>query len=640
MQKSDSQSSWYVSFIKRLLFVLFIFMICRVLFYFFNQSFFSVSFQDLPMILWGGIKFDIAGSFYINSLFIALSILPFQFKYNALYQKLIKWVYVVSNSLAVLTNTIDTIYYRYTLKRTTWSVFSEFSNEDNLSTIGISFITNYWYLILIWIVITLSFIIFYNKTTPKIFDKDKNLKFYMTHALGFIISVPLFIGGIRGDLKKTTRPIAMSNAGAYVKNPKDMYLVINTPFSIIRSYGFRGYKKVSTFNDTTLKGIYNPYFYPDNAEHFTPKNVVIIIVESLGKESIGFYNQQLENNTYKGFTPFIDSLSSASYVYKYAYANGTKSIEGLPSVLASIPSIKEPFVLSSYVANYFPTLPKILKTKGYQTAFFHGAPNGSMGFTSFTNILGIENYYGKTEYNNETDFDGCWGIWDEPFLQYFGKTMTGFKEPFCSTIFTLSSHDPYKIPEKYNHKFKEGPLPIFKSIGYTDYALKQFFNYAKQQSWYQNTLFVITADHAATWAHHKEYQTNAGSFEVPIMFFDPSNQNLKGFNDSILAQQIDILPTVLDYLNYEKTFFTFGKSLLKPDKNFVVNYRGGYQLFYDNWLLLFDGEKSTALYQFKTDKMLEKNLVNEQKEQKKKLETFIKAYIQQYNNRMIENKMR
>src|SRR5690606_14279042 len=140
---------------------------------------------------------------------------------------------------------------------------------------------------------------------------------------------------------------------------------------------------------------------------------------------------------------------------------------------------------------------KLLGEKGYETAFFHGAPNGSMGFSAYMQLAGIKNYYGKNEYNNDDDFDGIWGIWDEPFMQFMAKKLDTFKQPFFSSFFSLSSHHPFKVPEHYAGKFPKGQLPLHEPIGYVDNALRQFFNTASKSEWYKNTLFVIVADHAS-----------------------------------------------------------------------------------------------------------------------------------------------
>ena len=101
------------------------------------------------------------------------------------------------------------------------------------------------------------------------------------------------------------------------------------------------------------------------------------------------------------------------------------------------------------------------------------------------------------EYGHDEDFDGNWGIYDGPFLQRAVHEMDRLKEPFLSTIFTLSSHHPYSIPPAIKSQFPEGPLPIHASVRYTDACLRDFFTTAARSTWYSNTVFIITADHTA-----------------------------------------------------------------------------------------------------------------------------------------------
>jgi phosphoglycerol transferase MdoB-like AlkP superfamily enzyme len=98
-----------------------------------------------------------------------------------------------------------------------------------------------------------------------------------------------------------------------------------------------------------------------------------------------------------------------------------------------------------------------------------------MGFDAFANQSGFADYFGKGEYGNDDDFDGIWGIWDEKFLHYYSKKMSEFKQPFFTTLFTVYSHHPYQLQEEYQDKFKGGSLPIYRTIEYSDWALKRFF---------------------------------------------------------------------------------------------------------------------------------------------------------------------
>jgi phosphoglycerol transferase MdoB-like AlkP superfamily enzyme len=254
---------------------------------------------------------------------------------------------------------------------------------------------------------------------------------------------------------------------------------------------------------------------------------------------------------------------------------------------------------------------------------------------------GFTDYYGRTEYNNDNDFDGHWGIWDEEFLQYFAQTLSTFEQPFASGIFTLSSHHPFDVPKRYKDWFSEGKAPIHRGIEYSDYALRRFFETASRKPWFENTLFVITADHTNQ-SVLKEYQTESGLFAVPILFYQP-NSVLKGYVDTAIAQQIDIMPTILGYLGYDKPYISFGCDLLQtsPENTFAVNYLNGtYQYFKGDYLLQFNGEKTTAIYNFKTDVFSKNNLSEEiAPDVQQRMERELKAIIQQYMERMVSDEL-
>jgi phosphoglycerol transferase MdoB-like AlkP superfamily enzyme len=156
-----------------------------------------------------------------------------------------------------------------------------------------------------------------------------------------------------------------------------------------------------------------------------------------------------------------------SIVFENAWSNGTKSIEGIPAILSSMPSwMDNPFINSLYCNNNTQSFPMLLKKEGYFSAFFHGGINGTMNFDAYSRNARFDKYYGKQEYNNDADFDGYWGIWDEPFLQFVAKEIGTFKEPFFASIFTLSSHHPFNVPEKYKDLLPKGTLPIHQSVAY------------------------------------------------------------------------------------------------------------------------------------------------------------------------------
>ncbi|MBS1508798.1 MAG: sulfatase-like hydrolase/transferase [Bacteroidetes bacterium] len=622
--------------------VMVLYTISRVGFYFFNRPFYAdMNWSRFSVILLGGLRFDLSATLYSNSLFILLAILPISWRFKSVYKKTLFWIFVVVNSIAFALNTIDFIYYRFTLRRTTLSVIDQFKNEANLGRLAFQFIWDYWYAVLFWI--GLVAVLFYvgkrlKYSGPQIQSKTI---FYLGGVIAMLVSIYLFVGGARGGFRSSTRPITLSNAAAYAETPNDIGLVLNTPFALMRTAKANVIKKVKYFSsEAELETVFTPVRKAaDSSALPNAKNVVILILESFSKEFVGAYNKDVDGGKYKGYTPFLDSLIAVSRSYQYSLANGRKSIDAMPSVISSIPSIEVPYVLSHFSGNKINSLASLLKEKKYHTAFFHGAPNGSMGFDAFAKLSGFDQYYGKTEYNNDKDFDGIWGIWDEPFLQYFASSMNTFKEPFFTTLFTVSSHHPYNLPEGYESKFKGGPKLVHRTIEYTDFALRQFFKKASTMPWFKNTIFVITADHASAEIQVPEYNSAWGYFSIPIFFFQPG-ENGGGLRPEII-QQVDIMPTILGLLHYDKPYVAFGRDILHDHSApFAFNYLNNtYQLFRGDFLLQFDGTKSTALFRFKEDKFLKANLVTQMPDTVRNMEQSLKAFIQQYNNRMVDNNL-
>jgi phosphoglycerol transferase MdoB-like AlkP superfamily enzyme len=367
---------------------------------------------------------------------------------------------------------------------------------------------------------------------------------------------------------------------------------------------------------------------------------MIIMMESFSKEHIGSLNRAYETGRSQGFTPFLDSLIRHG-LYFDAYANGKTSIQGIPSVLSGIPSLmNESFIQSSYASGKYTSIAGLLKPKGYTSAFFHGGTNGTMGFDSYTKLVGFDHYYGRSEYDNEKDYDGKWGIRDEEFFQYAAKSINGLKPPFVAALFSLSSHHPYFVPARYSNVFRKGKLPIQQSIMYSDHALAEFFHTVKNMPWYDQTLFVITADHTSE-GYYPFYQSDAGQYAIPLLFFQPGS-NLKGYSTHI-AQQTDIMPTVLNHLGYDRDYLAFGSDLFDTTShapNFSIHYITGiYGIIKDRYYMEYDGSRTTSLFNLTEDLIQKKNLAGKKPEVQANLELFLKAYLQQYNNRVIENRL-
>jgi phosphoglycerol transferase MdoB-like AlkP superfamily enzyme len=634
------QGNIYIVLVLRFLLAMLLYTLCRLGFYVFNKSYFTdVTADDMLRIFVGGLRFDLSAVLYTNALVILLSIIPLQVRFHPVYQRIVMWLFYIFNGIALAANVSDFIYFRFTGRRTTADVFKQFENEQNMGSLWLSFLMDYWYAVVFWLALIALMVWLYRCIKlqgPMIKNK---IVFYVG---GLVLMVPiiyLVIGGLRGGFAHSTRPITLSNAGEYVKDPKAISLVLNTPFALLRTLGKTKIQKATYFTDEQqLSNVYTPVHIPVDTVAFRPDNVVVIILESFSKEFFGVFNKEKENGMYKGYTPFMDSLTQHSLTFQYSFANGRKSIDGLPSVISSIPSLGLPYFLSPYSGNKINSLASLLKPQGYHTSFFHGAPNGSMGFQAFMNLAGVDQYYGMTEYGNDNDSDGMWGIWDDKFFNFYADKLNEFQQPFMSSIFSVSSHHPFKVPQEFEGKFKGGPLVIHKCIEYTDYSLKKFFEKASKMPWYKNTLFVITADHTSSEIQFDESRTAWGLYSVPVIFFKPDH-SLKGYSDQ-LVQQIDIMPSVLGHLHFNTPYVAFGRDIFRDDSvPAVFNYKdNAYQLLEGDYVIQFDGTKTLALYNFKTDKMLTQDVKDTQPEVKSRMEEKIKAIVQQYNNRLVEDR--
>ena len=481
-------------------------------------------------------------------------------------------------------------------------------------------------------------VVLYNRIKPVKPVVSKRIGYFGVNFLFLPLILFLCIGAARGGYRHSTRPITISNAARYVDNPRYVPIVLNTPFSILRTWGKKNLVKYNYFDDRQLREIYDPHYSYKPEKPFKKLNVVVLILESFSKEYTGFFNKDLDNGTFKGYTPFLDSLFAEGLTFDISLANGNKSIDAMPSILASMPSLETPYIISHYANDEINGLPALLKRKGYYSAFFHGAPNGSMGFDSFSKMAGFDSYIGKDEYPDGNDFDGVWGLWDEPFLQFFAKKLNEFPRPFMASVFTLSSHHPFKVPAQYEGKFPKGPIPICQTIAYSDHALMEFFKEAQKMPWFDSTLFVITADHTNE-KFHREFQNAYGQFSIPILFYQ-HNSDLKGYSKKI-AQQIDIMPTVLSYLNWDGEFIAFGNNLLDESKEtFGFNTFGSnYYLFMEDHILEVMDNKSLAIFNLKKDRFLTNNLIGKVPELQAKMEQKLKAVMQTYNERLIDNKL-
>ena len=522
------------NFLWNILLVYACYFICRVVFVLDNwDSFGYLTLGHFFTLCRGGLLFDTAAIAYTNVLYMLLVFLPLHLKEREGYYWFAKWVFVVVNLLMLIMNLADSSYFPFSNQRTTTSIFAQFSNEDNLVGIFLVEALRSWYLVLAFVAMAFGLWRLYR--TPRCVA-DRRVEYYFVSCVAMATFAFASLGGMRGGVGKAIRPITLSNANHFTKRPAEASVVLNTPFSFIRTIGQKHFAVPTYFTEREeMQAIYTPLHMPTGNEIFRPMNVVQIILES---NSLEYYD--------RGFTPFLDSLRRESLTGMHSFANGRISIDAMASVLSSIPRMGESFVLTPSALHPLSSAAGELgRHKGYHTAFFHGAQENSMGFKAYSQSVGYKEYYGRESYGNDADFDGHWSIWDEEFLQFYAQKLNTFSEPFATALFTATSHHPYVIPERYKEQFEEGALPIHKCIAYTDMAVRRFFETASAMPWYENTLFVLCADHTNI-VELPEYGTEVGRYKVPIMFYLPDGSLKEVLSATI--QQADIMPTILGLL--------------------------------------------------------------------------------------------
>jgi len=601
-----------ITYYRRILILLALYSTSRIYFYLNNKDTIDPHYF-LEFI--AGLRFDISALVYINIPLFILLFLPHNLRSGKNYHKLTNWLFYVVNIPFLLMNNVDIEYFKFTQKRSTADFFQLMSLGNDAKNIIPQYLKDYWPITLFSII--QIYLLLKVKEIPN-YKFSLNIKGISKQLLVLVLASGLFVISARGGLQ--LKPINAINAGELCSS-QNTSLILNTPFCILYSLDAKPLSTYNYFKKQELENIYSP-IHIAKSKAIDKKNIVILIMESYSKEFVGHYNEG------KSYTPFLDSLMEHGMVFNNAYANGLKSIEALPAITASIPTLMDnPFITSSYGQNQFESLASLLNIEGYNTSFFHGGQRGTMGFYSFSRKAGFQEYHGLEEYNNTADFDGSWGIYDIPFMQYFASKLNAKKEPFFTTFFSLSSHPPYVLPKNYKHQFEK--IELRETIKYTDDAMQQFFKSIQDKEWFKNTLFVITADHTSGVNCNEAYKNRIGRYAIPLLLFK-GDGSMVGENNSVV-QQIDIMPTILEEVAYTKPYLAFGKSLFSGESWAISKLYSNYRFVTDQGII---NNKREDYPTFNDWNLKE---ISSTENPKNKL---LKAIKQDYNSRMKNNNLK
>lgn len=571
-------------------------MLCRTAFYLYNAAVLGpLTWAEAWPLLAGALKFDTASVVYADGVFILLSLLPLPLRERRWYRAVLFWYYVAVNAvLVVATNLADTVYFRYTQKRFTADEIFFADNDNSLQLIG-KFMAENWYLVLLWIALTALLAWGYRRRVREESIFSRGWAYYIGNTVIFAAAAGLSVAGMRGGMTRMTRPITLSNATLYTADSGKANLILSNPFCILRTIGSAGsvkYKK--HFAPEELARRFTPVHQPADsaAVNLAGRNVVVFIMESMSAEHSAYLCPEVyADREVKGFTPFLDSLMQNGLVFKRMYANGTRSIQAMPSVLGSIPSFRTPFVLMPQSLGESRQLPAMLADKGYATLFFCGSEHGSMGFGAYARSAGVERLVSREEYearHGTGDFDGYWGIWDEPFLQFMGEELAATPEPFFATLFTLSSHHPFVVPEQYAATLPDGYTRIHKGVAYDDQAFRRFFHRFGGEEWFRRTIFVFVADHVSSEKFAEKTRSYPGNMHI-VGFIHTPDGALQGEVREV-TQQLDIMPTVLGLTGNTEPYFAFGRDVLNEPQRprWSVSYDGKFRALTDDGAVVLD----------------------------------------------------
>ncbi|MDR2603414.1 MAG: LTA synthase family protein [Puniceicoccales bacterium] len=456
------------------------------------------------------------------------------------------------------------------------------------------------------------------------------------------VSIILLIVCVRGGLQR--KPLKPVDANIYAPSIRMACLVNNSAFNIFHTRKRASLPPYDYFADdddrlSKISPKHKAGKFCDTCTDFQGKNVFIIILESFSAEYVGALDREFKEFPNTTFTPFLDSLIEKSYIFD-GFANGTTSIDGLTSMVLSIPPLFDAsYITSAYGENIVNSLASILKEDGYRTLFFYGGKENSCNFGSLGSKAQFDEYYCQHDYDGPSSNISGWGVYDDEFFQFVARKVDKIKPPFCSVLFSLSSHHPFLYPQLLHGKFPKGSEKLQELIAYTDYSLQKFFETAEQMDWYKDTLFVLVADHIAS-PQQKYYQNTLGGYSIPIIFFDPNGKLIGKSNE--VAQQIDIMPSIFDLVGNKGNYFSFGSSLFDQNApRFAINHKNGiYQLITKDFVCKFDGKNVVGLYK-RSDFLLENNLAEDPKYfvEKESLQDFTKAFLQQYGKSLRNNDM-
>jgi phosphoglycerol transferase MdoB-like AlkP superfamily enzyme len=409
--------------------------------------------------------------------------------------------------------------------------------------------------------VTVWFVIYYRYFRLKI----SSVRIRILPALIFCLFTPaLLFLGLRGGWDEI--PINQSHS-YYSKHNILNHAAVNSGYSLlistIENYQFKNKNPFTFFDDGEARNIvdslnYVPVDTTISILKVQRPNIVLILLESWTADVI----ESLTGDT--GITPNFKNLEKEGILFTHLYATGNRSEQGIVSLISGFPGT--PVTSISHnpeKSQKLPSMIRILKQYGYATSFYFGGQLIYGGIKSFVMLSGIDRIYELSDFDQKLP-RGKLGIHDEYMLAEQISGLKNENQPFFSMLFTVSSHSPYDQPKDTIINFAELENDFLNSVHYTDKCLGEYFQNARSESWYPNTLFILIADHS----HNSPYNRSILSKEyrrIPLLFFgDVIKDEFRGQKISRISSQNDVTSTLLHQLEMPANEFFWSRNLFNP----------------------------------------------------------------------------
>lgn len=562
--------NFIIFLLKYLSFWLLYFIFSRFLFIIFHLKSGNFSFFDIISAYYYGLKLDISAATYLVIIpAILFCIKSIFYKANSFIEKSIKYYTKILIILISILVIADLHLYYFWGFRINKSAISYLINPQEVFA-SISIFSIFIDLVGI-ILLSILFIIIFNK----FFNYTKFVKSTLTSIIvKFLIILSLIIP-IRGGIG--IAPLSISVAYFHTNNTLN-HAALNLLWNFIYSYTitnsdknpydfFNSDKCEMIIKEFHSKNIYKTTIYNSTIEEVKRPNIILIISESFTAKVI---NQKHNNDE---ITPFINKFIKEGFYFENFYANGNRTDKGLIAIINSLPAYGN-FSQMTMPEKFskIASLPKILKNHGYKNYFYYG---GDINFFRMKAYL-IESGYDKIISDKEIKANikkSKWGYPDHViFEKVFNDLNNRIDTPFFITILTLSNHDPYDIPVLFKFGNNSDTEKFLSAINYADSCSGIFIEKLKHTKYWNNSIVIFTADHGSRMPELSDYFLPE-NYKIPMLWIGGIIKKEK--NISNYASQIDIAPTLLDFINIKHSENTFyGNNIFNKNFSFYTFYEG------------------------------------------------------------------